>query len=199
VPNRAYRGAWAPRRVRNPAYTGAWVQRSVPNPEHYEDDAPLRGVPAIGGVAFELWVGDVGGGYAFDNVYVGTSEARAAALREERWRPRAEEVERTSSERRAAQGAAADVAKREQAVQQLMRGLPGMFLRQFDPGQALEWAGRLQLVASALRVIRVVPELVYFVLGSPVFGAFALSTWAKYVSRRASRCCVFACSRVEMA
>ncbi|KAG1680170.1 hypothetical protein FOA52_000283 [Chlamydomonas sp. UWO 241] len=180
VPNRAYRGEWAPRRVRNPAYAGAWVQRSAPNPEHDDDDAPLRGVPDIGAVALELWVGDAGGGYAFDNVYVGTSEARAAALRKARWRPRANAVERASAARSAARAGAAAVARREQAVQLLMRGLPGMFLRQFDPGQALEWAGRRSLVAPALRAMRVVPELAYIVLGSPVFAAFALSTWAKY-------------------
>eukprot|EP00955_Chlamydomonas_euryale_P112272 366122-Chlamydomonas_euryale.AAC.4 len=95
-------------------------------------------------------------GCTFDNVYVGTSEREAAALRTAFWAPR-----------RDAADAVAGAARREAAVELMLgRGIPGYVLRLFDDGMPLaRWEPQLR---PMLRLTRVVPEIVYVLLGAPV-------------------------------
>jgi hypothetical protein len=67
---------------------GPWAPRKVPNPDYFLDEAPLKAIGAIGGIAVEIWTMDEG--YVFDDILVANDPAVAAAKREALWVPKKE-------------------------------------------------------------------------------------------------------------
>ena len=74
VKNPKYKGVYQYRTIPNPAYRGPWMPRFIPNPAFYEEKAP-HNLPAIGGVAIEIWT--LQEGIAFDNILITHDEACA--------------------------------------------------------------------------------------------------------------------------
>ena len=77
VKNPKYKGVYQYRTIPNPAYRGPWMPRFIPNPAFYEEKAP-HNLPAIGGVAIEIWT--LQEGIAFDNILITHDEACAEAF-----------------------------------------------------------------------------------------------------------------------
>ena len=75
IANPAYKGKWTAKMIDNPAYKGEWAPAQIENPHFFEDSNPAR-LPAMGGVAVEVWT--MSGEMAFDDVYIGSSEEAAA-------------------------------------------------------------------------------------------------------------------------
>ena len=74
IPNPAYKGRYEYRTIPNPAYKGPWMPRIIANPDAYVEERP-HNLPAIGGVAIEIWT--MQEGVAFDNVLVTHDETCA--------------------------------------------------------------------------------------------------------------------------
>ena len=74
IPNPAYKGRYEYRTIPNPAYKGPWIPRIIANPDAYVEERP-HNLPAIGGVAIEIWT--MQEGVAFDNVLVTHDETCA--------------------------------------------------------------------------------------------------------------------------
>ncbi|KAF6748416.1 Calreticulin family-domain-containing protein [Ephemerocybe angulata] len=70
--------------IDNPAYKGEWAPRKIPNPAFFEDKAPVKSLPKIGGVGIELWT--MTEDILFDNIYVGHSVEDAKKLAAETFR-----------------------------------------------------------------------------------------------------------------
>lgn len=77
IKNPKYRGVYQYRTLPNPAYRGPWMPRYIPNPAFYEEKAP-HNLPAIGGVAIEIWT--LQEGIAFDNILITHDEGCAEAF-----------------------------------------------------------------------------------------------------------------------
>ncbi|KAF9524095.1 Calreticulin family-domain-containing protein [Crepidotus variabilis] len=76
--NPNYKGKWSAPMIDNPAYKGIWAPRKIANPNYYEDLAPVKSLPKIGGVGVELWT--MTEDILFDNIYVGHSAEDAKKL-----------------------------------------------------------------------------------------------------------------------
>ena len=70
------------------AVQGPWAPRKIPNPDYFLDEAPLKAIGSVGGVAVEIWTMDEG--YVFDNILVANDPAVATAKREQLWVPKKE-------------------------------------------------------------------------------------------------------------
>lgn len=68
--------------IDNPAYKGVWAPRKIKNPNYFEDKTPGNFEP-IGGLGFEIWT--MQGNILFDNIYIGHSIEDADALKKETW------------------------------------------------------------------------------------------------------------------
>ena len=77
VRNPAYKGPYPYRTIPNPAYKGPWMPRIIANPAHFEEPRP-HNLPAVGGVAVEIWT--MQAGLAFDNIVVTHDEKCAEAF-----------------------------------------------------------------------------------------------------------------------
>ena len=80
-------GAWEKPLVRNPAYKGPWMPRIIANPAHFEEPRP-HNLPAVGGVAVEIWT--MQAGLAFDNIVVTHDEKCAEAFADATFRVKQE-------------------------------------------------------------------------------------------------------------
>ncbi|KAL9716589.1 calnexin [Leucoagaricus gongylophorus] len=76
--NPDYKGKWFAPRIDNPEYKGIWAPRKIPNPDFFEDLAPVKSLPKIGGVGIELWT--MTEDILFNNIYVGHSLEDAKKL-----------------------------------------------------------------------------------------------------------------------
>ncbi|EMC95130.1 hypothetical protein BAUCODRAFT_35122 [Baudoinia panamericana UAMH 10762] len=77
IKNPAYQGKWTAPMIDNPAYKGVWAPKKIANPDYFEDKTPANFEP-MGAIGFELWT--MQNDILFDNIYIGHSEADAAAL-----------------------------------------------------------------------------------------------------------------------
>ena len=77
IRNPLYKGRYEYRTIPNPAYRGPWMPRTIPNPAYYEETKP-HNLPAIGGVAIEIWT--LQEGLAFDNILITHDEKCAEAF-----------------------------------------------------------------------------------------------------------------------
>ncbi|ORY79284.1 Calreticulin family-domain-containing protein [Leucosporidium creatinivorum] len=80
IANPEYKGKWFAPLIDNPLYKGVWAPKKIANPDYYEDLDPAS-FNKIAGVGLELW--SMTEDILFDNLYIGESEADAAALAEE--------------------------------------------------------------------------------------------------------------------
>lgn len=78
--NPAYKGKWTAPMIDNPAYKGVWAPAKIPNPDFFEDKTPSNFEP-MAGIGIEIWT--MQENILFDNIYVGHSEADAAAFAKE--------------------------------------------------------------------------------------------------------------------
>ncbi|KAG0152344.1 hypothetical protein CROQUDRAFT_649731 [Cronartium quercuum f. sp. fusiforme G11] len=78
--NPAYKGKWIAPMIDNPAYKGVWAPKKIANPDFFEDKTPSNFEP-MAGIGIELWT--MQEDILFDNIYVGHSEADAAAFAKE--------------------------------------------------------------------------------------------------------------------
>lgn len=85
--NPAYKGKWSAPMIDNPAYKGVWSPRKIPNPNYFEDKTPSNFEP-MGGIGIELWT--MQENILFDNIYIGHSEADAAAFAKETYHVKAD-------------------------------------------------------------------------------------------------------------
>ena len=99
VSNPDYKGKWYAPKVDNPEYKGVWGPRQIPNPNFFVDEKPYAMAP-IGGIGIELWT--MQDGILFDNVFIGSDPAAAAAL-----------ADKTFKMRKVVEDAAKKVAERE--------------------------------------------------------------------------------------
>jgi hypothetical protein len=52
--NPVYKGKWSAPMIDNPEYIGEWSPKKISNPNYFVDETPCN-LPAIGGVAVEIW------------------------------------------------------------------------------------------------------------------------------------------------
>merc|ERR1719405_471007 len=104
VDNPDYKGKWYPPQVDYPAYKGPWAPRKIPNKEFFQPKNPSKNLKPVGAVAVEVWT--TNGGIAYDNFYLGGSEAEAKESAASYYAKKEEE------EKRAAEKKAAKAAKR---------------------------------------------------------------------------------------
>ena len=104
IPNPAYKGRYEYRTIPNPAYKGPWMPRIIANPDAYVEERP-HNLPAIGGVAIEIWT--MQEGVAFDNLLVTHDETCAKRFADATFRVKhaleaGEEEEESEGEKRRA-------------------------------------------------------------------------------------------------
>ena len=104
IPNPAYKGRYEYRTIPNPAYKGPWMPRIIANPDAYVEERP-HNLPAIGGVAIEIWT--MQEGVAFDNLLVTHDETCAERFADATFRVKhaleaGEEEEESEGEKRRA-------------------------------------------------------------------------------------------------
>ena len=102
VDNPDYKGKWYPPQVDNPAYKGPWAPRKIPNKEFFEPKNPSKNLKPVGAVAVEVWT--TNGGIAYDNFYLGGSEAEAKDSAGSYYAKK-EEEEKKAAEKKAAKAA----------------------------------------------------------------------------------------------
>merc|ERR1719405_140183 len=102
VDNPDYKGKWYPPQVDNPAYKGPWAPRKIPNKEFFQPKSPAKNLKPVGAVAVEVWT--TNGGIAYDNFYLGASEAEAKESAASYYAKK-EEEEKKAAEKKAAKAA----------------------------------------------------------------------------------------------
>jgi calnexin len=106
--NPNYKGKWSAPLIDNPAYIGEWKPKKIENPNYFMDETPCN-LPAIGGVAIEIWT--MNDGIAFDNIFIGYDANVASDLADRTWKEK-NRLEGLHAESKKA----ADEAKRRESL-----------------------------------------------------------------------------------
>lgn len=65
---------------------GPWSPAKIANPAYFLDEAPLKNIGKIGGVAIEIWTMD--NDYYFSNILIDNDPAAAEKARKDYWEPK---------------------------------------------------------------------------------------------------------------
>eukprot|EP00941_MAST-03F_sp_MAST-3F-sp1_P006225 g6225.t1 len=86
IDNPEYKGKWSAPMIDNPDYIGEWSPKRIENPYYFDleshpDSHPLKNLPSLGAVAFEIWT--MTKNMSFDNVLISTSQSEVNSFTEE--------------------------------------------------------------------------------------------------------------------
>lgn len=81
--NPLYKGKWSPKKIKNPLYKGPWSPKKISNPNYYEEKNPIKSLPSIGAIAFDLWT--MNKDTIFNNILFTTNEKVAENYAKSTW------------------------------------------------------------------------------------------------------------------